>query len=99
MKHEPAQIKKLNALIRRLKAKHKDLEAPGYEPTTQLIIAFLQAALVNNVPVAIASEPGLAIVLVVAFDQIVVGLVLPVDEDVYKSPMAVFLPHVAEEFC
>lgn len=43
MKHEPAQIKKLNALIRRLKARHKNLEAPGYEPTTQLIMAFLQA--------------------------------------------------------
>jgi endonuclease III len=43
VKHDPAQIKKLNALIRRLKAKHKNLEAPSYEPTTQLVIAFLQA--------------------------------------------------------
>jgi len=43
VKHEPAQIKKLNALIRRLKARHKNLEAPAYEPTTQLVIAFLQA--------------------------------------------------------
>ena len=43
MKHEPAQIKKLNALMRKLKTKHKSLEAPSYEPTTQLIIAFLQA--------------------------------------------------------
>jgi endonuclease III len=43
LKHEPAQIKKLNALIRRLKAKHKNIEAPAYEPTTQLIMAFLQA--------------------------------------------------------
>jgi endonuclease III len=43
VKHEPAQIKKLNALMRRLKARHKNLEAPAYEPTTQLIIAFLQA--------------------------------------------------------
>ena len=43
MKHEPAQIKKLNALIRRLKARHKNLEAPAYEPTTQLVMAFLQA--------------------------------------------------------
>jgi len=43
VKHEPAQIKKLNALLRRLKSRHKNLEAPGYDPTTQLIIAFLQA--------------------------------------------------------
>lgn len=43
MKHEPAQIKKLNALMRKLKTKHKNLEAPSYEPTTQLIMAFLQA--------------------------------------------------------
>jgi len=43
VKHEPAQIKKLNALMRRLKAKHKNLEPPAYEPTTQLIMAFLQS--------------------------------------------------------
>ncbi len=43
MKHEPAQIKKLNALMRRLKTKHKNIEAQAYEPTTQLIMAFLQA--------------------------------------------------------
>ncbi len=43
MKHEPAQIKKLNSLIRRLKTKHKNIEPPAYEPTTQLIMAFLQA--------------------------------------------------------
>jgi endonuclease III len=43
VKHEPAQIKKLNALMRKLKSRHKNLEAPGYEPTTQLILAFLQA--------------------------------------------------------
>ena len=43
MKHEPAQIKKLNSLMKRLKSRHKNLEAPGYDPATQLIIAFLQA--------------------------------------------------------
>ncbi len=43
MKHEPAQIKKLNSLMKKLKSRHKNLEAPGYAPTTQLIISFLQA--------------------------------------------------------
>ncbi len=43
MKHDPAQVKKLNSLMKKLKARHKDLEPPGYTPTTQLIIAFLTA--------------------------------------------------------
>jgi endonuclease III len=43
VKHEPAQIKKLNSLIKRLKTRHKNAEAPPYDPTTQLIMAFLQA--------------------------------------------------------
>lgn len=43
MKHEPAQIKKLTSLIKKLKTRHKNLEAPPYDPTTQLIMAFLQA--------------------------------------------------------
>lgn len=43
MKHEPAQIKKLNSLIKKLKTRHKNVEAPPYDPTTQLIMAFLQA--------------------------------------------------------
>lgn len=43
MKHEPAQIKKLTSLIKKLKTRHKNVEAPPYDPTTQLIMAFLQA--------------------------------------------------------
>ncbi len=43
MKHEPAQIKKLNSLMKKLKTRYKNPEDPGYEPTTQLIMAFLQA--------------------------------------------------------
>lgn len=43
MKHEPAQIKKLNSLMKRLKTRHKNPEYVQYEPTTQLIMAFLQA--------------------------------------------------------
>ena len=43
MKHDPAQIKKLNSLIRKLKARHKNLEFLEYAPTTQLVMAFLQA--------------------------------------------------------
>lgn len=43
MKHEPAQIKKLTGLIKKLKTRHKNAEAPPYDPTTQLVMAFLQA--------------------------------------------------------
>ncbi len=43
MKHEPAQIKKLTSLIKKLKARHKNAEAPACDPTTQLVMAFLQA--------------------------------------------------------
>jgi endonuclease III len=43
VKHEPAQIKKLTSLIKKLKTRHKNVEAPPYDPTTQLIMAFLQA--------------------------------------------------------
>lgn len=43
MKHEPAQIKKLTSLVKKLKSRHKHVEAPPCDPTTQLIMAFLQA--------------------------------------------------------
>ncbi len=43
MKQEPAQIKKLNSLMKKLKSRHKDPEVTEYAPTTQLIMAFLQA--------------------------------------------------------
>ena len=43
MKHDLAQIKKLNSIIRKLKARHKHLEVIEYTPTTQLIMAYLQA--------------------------------------------------------